>query len=375
MAIEVRKVKSKANLNTFIGFFTDLYKNCNYASIPLHFDELLTLSKDKNPAHKHCKSQYWVAFRDGIPVGRIAAIINRKEYEKTGEAIACFGWFDFIDNKEVSQALMQTAIDWLKIENITQLHGPLGFSDFDRQGMLIEGFDKPGTFATIYNHAYYTKHMEHLGFSKSTDWVEYEINTEDLSSSLQRIDRLCKYTSERYGFIIFELKSRKQLKKHIKSIFELLNISYNELYGFTQLSKEQIKHYTDMFINLVNLDFLSLVQNSTGKLIGFGLSIPSFTHASQKAKGKLLPLGWYHFLRALKKNDTLDLYLVAVHPDYQNKGVNALLINHTAKNAMKFGIKRTETNIELEDNNKVQNMWRFFDSHQHKRRRCFIKEI
>ncbi len=373
MTIEVRKVESKTDLNIFIDIYTDLYKNCKYASIPLHFDELLTLSKDKNPAHKHCKSQYWVAYQDGTPVGRIAAIINEKEHEKTGEAIARFGWFDFIDNNEVSQALMQTAIDWLKTENIKKLHGPLGFSDLDRQGLLLEGFDKTGTFATMYNHAYYTKHMEQLGFEKSTDWVEYEINTENMN--LERIDRLCTYTSERYGFKILELKSRKQLKKHTKNIFELLNISYSELYGFTQLSKNQIKHYTDMFINLVNLDFLSLVQNNKGELIAFGLSIPSFTKASQKAKGKLLPLGWYHFLRALKKNDTLDLYLVAVHPDYQNKGVNALLMNHTAKNAIKFGIKHTETNIELEDNNKVQNMWRFFDSNQHKRRRCYIKEV
>ncbi len=373
MIIEVKEVKSKSDLRKFVNFYTTLYLKSDYSSFPLHFDELQTLLKKKNPAHKYCKAKYWMAYNDGKPIGRIAAIIKDNELSVDNKPIGRFGWFDFIDDKEVSSALMNTALNWIKKHGVNIVHGPFGFTDLDRQGMLIEGFDRMGTFATLYNYSYYIEHMQALKFNKSIDWVEYEINTKNLS--VDRIYEIANYAAQKYGFRLVGLSSRKELKKYINDVFNLLNKAYVDLYGFTKLSEEQIKHYAKMFINLVKLDFISLVVDENNKLIGFGIAMPSFTEASRKAKGELLPFGWYHFFKALKKNNTLDLYLVAVDPEYQSKGVNALLISYTAKKAVDFGILRAETNIELENNSKVQNMWHLFDRTLHKRRRCYIKEF
>ncbi len=373
MNIEVREVTSKSDLKKFVNFFTTLYANCKYSPIPLHFDELETLSKEKNPAHKTCKAKYWIALKDGKVAGRISGIVKDNEVTEDNKPIGRFGWYDFIDDKEVSKALMDTALAWIKEFGISIVHGPFGFTDLDRQGMLIEGFDRMGTFAALYNYPYYVEHMEAMGFVKKIDWVEYEIDVENLI--VDRVENIANYAAKKYGFKLVELTSRKQLKKYIYSVFALLNKEYAHLYGFSQLTEEQIMHYVKMFINLVKLDFLSLVVDKNDTLIGFGIAMPSFTEASIKAKGKVLPLGWYYFLRALKKNETLDLYLVAVDSEYQKKGVNALLISYTARKAKEFGIKRAETNIELENNNSVQSMWQFFERDQHKRRRCYIKEF
>jgi GNAT superfamily N-acetyltransferase len=373
MNIEVKEVISKSDLKTFVQFFTTLYENSEYAPIPLHFDELETLSKEKNPAHKNCKAKYWIAYKNGKVVGRIAGIVKNNETTEDGNPIGRYGWFDFIDDKEVSKALMETALAWIKEFNISLVHGPFGFTDLDRQGMLIEGFDRLGTFAALYNYSYYVEHMEQLGFKKRIDWVEYEIDVENLA--IDRVAKIAEYAAQKYEFRIVEVKSRKELKKYIFSVFNMLNKEYTNLYGFTQLTEEQIMHYVKMFINLVKLEFVSLVVDKNDVLIGFGIAMPSFTAASIKAKGKLFPFGWYHFLRALKKNEILDLYLVAVDSEYQKKGVNALLITQTAKKAKEFGILRAETNIELENNNSVQSMWQFFERDLHKRRRCYIKEF
>jgi GNAT superfamily N-acetyltransferase len=373
MDIEIREVISKSDLKAFVKFYTTLYKKSEYASIPLHFDELETLSEEKNPAHKNCKTKYWVAYKNGEIVGRIAAIVKNNEITEDGKPIGRFGWFDFVDDKEVSGTLMETALAWIKEFDISVVHGPFGFTDLDRQGMLIEGFDRLGTFATLYNYPYYVEHLELLGFRKKIDWVEYEIGVENLA--VERVTKIANYAAKKYGFRMIELKSRKELKKYIYDVFNMLNREYAHLYGFTKLSEEQVMHYVKMFINLVKLDFVSLVVDKNDKLIGFGIAMPSFTKASIKAKGNILPFGWFHFLRALKKNETLDLYLVAVDSEYQNKGVNALMITHTAKKAKEFGILRAETNIELENNNSVQSMWQYFEHEQHKRRRCYIKEF
>ncbi len=373
MSIEIRKVSTKKDLRKFVSFYTNLYKNCAYSPIPLHFDELETLSENKNPAFKNCKSQYWLAFKNGNPVGRIAAIVKDNELSPDNKPIGRFGWFDFIDDKEVSEKLMKTALIWIKKHNRIMVHGPFGFTDMDRQGMLIEGFDKMGTFAAQYNYSYYPQHMESLGFSKSIDWVEYEIDAKDLL--IERVETIAKYAAAKHEFRLVKITKRKQLYKYVPAAFNLLNKEYAHLYGFTKLSEEQINHYVKMFINLVNINFISFVVDKNDALIGFGVTMPSFSEASIKAKGKLLPFGWYHFWRAMKKNHTLDLYLVAVDSRYQRKGVSALLMTYTAKKAAEFGILRAETNIELETNNSVQSMWQFFERTLHKRRRCYIKEI
>ena len=373
MDIEVRKVTTKTELRKFVHFYTKLYKNSEYSPIPLHFDELETLSEEKNPAFENCKAQYWMAYKSGSPVGRIAAIVKNNELSTTNKPIGRFGWFDFIDDKEVSKILMNTAVAWIKEHNVEMVHGPFGFADMDRQGMLIEGFDKKGTFAALYNYSYYVEHLDTLGFNKSIDWVEYEITVDNLL--IERVEKIANYAANKYDVRLVKLTRRKQLRKYVPAAFNLLNKEYAHLYGYTKLSDEQINHYVNMFINLVNIDFVSFVVDKNDVLIGFGVAMPSFTEASIKAKGKLLPFGWIHFLWAMKKNHTLDLYLVAVDKEYQKKGINALLITHTAKKAKEFGILRAETNIELETNNSVQSMWHFFDRNQHKRRRCYIREI
>ena len=373
MSIEIREITTKGGMRKFVSFYTNLYKNCAYSPIPLHFDEIDTLSENKNPAFKSCKSQYWMAFKDGTPVGRIAAIVRKNELTVDDKPIGRFGWFDFIDDKEVSKKLMKTALNWIKEQGRVMVHGPFGFTDMDRQGMLIEGFDRMGTFAALYNYSYYPEHLDAMDFRKSIDWVEYEIFAKDLL--IERVDKIANYSANKYGFRLVELTKRKQLNKYITASFNLLNKEYAHLYGVTKLSEEQVNHYVKMFINLVSIDFISFVVDKDDTLIGFGVAMPSFTEASIKAKGKLIPFGWYHFLRAMKKNETLDLYLIAVESKYQKKGVNALLMSHTAKKAEEFGILRAETNIELETNSKVQSMWHFFERNQHKRRRCYIKEI
>jgi len=372
MSLEIREVKTKKALKAFVKFYTDLYKSNQQVAFPLHFDELATLSAS-NPALDHCKLKLWMVYDGKKVLGRIAAFINQLECEKEARQVGRFGWFDFVDSRDVSSLLMNTAIEWLNSEKAESLHGPLGFTDLDRQGSLIEGFEEHSTFATLYNYPYYADHYVALGFSKKADWVEYQILAE--KDATDRITRIATYVSSKYHLREINFKSKKELKSYIPKVFQLLNISYKDLYGFVPLTEKQVEHYADMFLFLIKLDFISLVEDQNEKLVGFGLSLPSFTKAMQKAKGKLIPLAWIHLLKALKKNDTLDLYLLAVDPDYQNKGVNALIMNKIMKSAEKFGITNAESNIELEDNTKVQQMWRFFKHRQHKRRRCYYKNL
>ncbi len=373
MSIEIKRVSTPKELKQFINFFKTLYSSCEYAPIPLSFDEMETLKPDKNPAFKHCESEYLLALKDNKVVGRIAVIINRLECEKVNQKIGRFGWFDFIDDKAVSKALMEAGIAWLKERNITQLHGPLGFSDFDRQGMLLEGYDRLGTFATLYNYPYYIEHLEAFGFEKSIDWVEFRINIEN--SPLEKVQRIATIVEQRSGYHNIEIKTKKQLRKYFPDIFRLLNQGYDDLYGYVALTDEQTKHYAEMFINLVNLKLVCLIADRDEKVVAFGLTMPSLTKACQRAKGSLFPLGWWHLLKALKKNDTLDFYLIAVDKEHQKKGVTAPIMAKIANTVQEMNIKYAETNIMLETNKDIQATWHNFDYEQHKRRRCFIKTI
>ena len=373
MSICIKKVKNKRDLDCFIRCYNQLYKDSPYIAYPLEFDERSTLTEGRNPAHAVSESCYWVARKNNKVVGRIAAIINHAESEKSDEPMGRFGFFDFIDDYEVSQTLMLTALDWLKAKGIRVVHGPFGFTDLDRQGMLVDGFDREGTMATNYNHEYYIDHIEKLGFKKSIDWIEYLIETQ--SEVPEKIQRISQFAQKKYCVRPLKVKSKKELKKYIPDMFDLINNSYDDIYGFTSLTKKQIEYYGKNYIGFVKKELVSLVLDKEDKLVGIGITMPSFTKALQKAKGKLFPLGWYHMLRALRKNDTLDMYLVAVHPQYQDKGVAAIMIDEIYRSALSFGIKKVETNIELENNHRVQSMWKYFDAEQHKRRRCYIKSI
>lgn len=373
MSLNIKEVITSSELKQFISFYTRLYEGNAQVPFPLHMDELKTLRRDKNPAHQFCKCKYWLAYRNNKVVGRIAAIINRKEQEKQNVSIGRFGWFDFEDDYAISSALMQTALSWLKQNDTTQVHGPMGFTDMDRQGLLLEGFDRMGTMATIYNYAYYEQHLVNLGFEKSTDWVEYELQTNE--AVISKMNLLAQRCMDRNKLVRFKPKTTKEVKKMAPDIFKLINECYKDLYGYIPLNKDQMDYYMQAYLNFVNLNLISLVSDKTGKLVGVGIAMPSFTHALQKAKGRLFPLGAWYMMKALKKNDRLDLYLIAVDAQYQNKGANAIIMSDIMNGAKKMGIHTAETNIELEDNKQVQSMWRFLPNEQHKRRRCYIKNI
>ncbi|WP_298550064.1 GTP cyclohydrolase [uncultured Algibacter sp.] len=373
MSVSIKKVESKRDLNTFIKFYISLYTDNSNIAFPLDFDERSTLTVGKNPAHKICESAYWLAYKGDKVVGRIGAIINSNELKNSDSKIGRFGFFDFIDDFDVSQALMQTATNWLKEKNMAQVHGPFGFTDLDRQGMLVKGFDRLSTMATLYNYEYYPKHIEKFGFEKSVDWVEYtfKINPE----VPEKIQKISKYVQRKYGLRPLEIKTKKELKQYIPDLFSLINDTYKDLYGYTTLNKEQIEYYGKNYFGFVKKELISIIVDKDDAIVGIGVTLPSFTKALQKAKGKLFPFGWYHLLKSLKSNDILDLYLVAVKEGYRDKGVSVVMIDTLYREARDFGIKHIETNIELEDNVQVQSLWKYFDAELHKRRRCYIKNI
>ncbi len=374
MPIRIEEVENKSKVNEFIYFYNRLYKNCPYVAYPLDYDERSTLSRKKNPAHNHCSHKLWLAYENNRIVGRIAAIINDIEDTQAEKPIGRFGFFDFIDDLEVSKQLMNTAIDWLKSKGIKRIHGPFGFTDFDRQGMLIQGYERMGTMATIYNYDYYPKHMTALGFEKKIDWVEYTFSIDDRQLP-EKISEISALVQRRYGLKSMEITKRKQLKALIPEIFELINNEYRDLYGYTLLSQEQIAYYSKNYFSLVVTQFISIIVDRQNKIVGVGITFPSFTKALQKSRGRLFPLGWYYLLKSLKSNDTLDLYIIAISSEYKDKGVPAIMMDKLFPRAKRFGIKNIETNIELETNVKVQGMWKHFGGELQKRRRCYIKEI
>lgn len=376
MAITIEKVTSHKELVRFIRFNYELYKNNPYSVPDLLDDMLNTFSREKNAAFEFCEADYFMAYKDGKLVGRVAAIINKRANEKWNTRTVRFGWIDFVNDADVSAALLKTVEEWGMERGMDTMRGPLGFTDMDAEGMLIEGFDKLSTMATIYNYPYYPEHMEQYGLVKDADWVEYLIRIPEKEPDKHK--RITALVQRKYGLEVKKYKSMKKLARDYgQKIFELINEAYAPLYGYSALTQGQIDQYVKMYLPIVDSRMVSLVVNAEGELIAVGIAMPSLSRALQKAKGKMLPLGWFHLMKALfwKHPDTLDLLLVAVKPEFQNKGVNALLFSDLIKafNEMKF--KWAESNPELEMNEAVQRQWEYFENTQHKRRRSFKKEI
>ena len=376
MSIEIRKINpTQSELRKYVKFGIDLYKGNSYFVPPLIFDEIDTLRPDKNPAFEFCQAQSFMAYRDGKPVGRITGIINNKVNEKTGEKSLRFGFTDFIDDKEVVDALFNEVETWGRQQGMTSIVGPMGFSDMDHEGMLIDGFEELGTMATIYNYPYYPQHMERMGFVKDAEWVEYRIAIpSEVPDKYQRIADIVK---KKYNLRVKKYTNRKKLKdEYGQALFELINEAYDDLYGYSPLTPKQIDHYIDMYLGILRLDCVCVVVDSEDRLVGVGISLPSLSKALQRGKGRLLPLGWWHLLQALKwKNDVVDLMLIAIKPEYQSKGVNALLFSDLIPTYVKNGYKWAESNLELEDNASVQLQWQYFDRRLHRRRRAFRKPL
>ena len=374
--VEIRQLNpTRSNLKKFVEFQIDLYKGNPYFVPPLVSDEIATLDSKVNPAFDHCESAYFMAYRDGKAVGRIAAMINKQVNEKENSRQARFGFVDFIDDAEVSKALFDAAEKWAKEKGMDNIVGPLGFTDLDNEGMLINGFEELGTMATIYNYPYYPAHVERLGYEKEVDWHEFLIEIpEQIPDKHKRIAEIVK---KKFNLRVVKFTSRKEIKEQYgQALFELINEAYDDLYGYSRLSKRQIDYYIKIYLGMLNLDLVTLIVDSEDKLVGVGISIQSMSRALQKSQGKMFPFGWWHLLKGLKgKNDRVDLLLVAVKPQYQGKGVNALLFTDLIPAYNKYGFKWAESNPELESNAAVQNQWEAFPYRQHRNRRAFIKRI
>ena len=377
MSIIIKKVADKKDLKAFIRFNYELYKNNPYAVPDLYDDMLNTFSPKKNAAFEFCESDYFLAYQDGKLVGRVAAIINHRANETWNKKEVRFGWIDFIDNPEVSKALLLEVERWGKSKGMTEIVGPLGFTDMDAEGMLIEGFDQLSTMATIYNYPYYPQHMESLGYEKAADWVEFKLTVPDRLPD--KFVRIAEIIMQKYNLKIKKLKNRKEIEQYGygQKIFDLINEAYAPLYGYSKMTQGQIDQYVKMYLPMLDLRMVTLVEDAEKNLVAVGISMASMSEALQKAKGKLLPFGWFHLLKALfvKHSKTLDLLLVAVKPEYQSKGVNALLFYDLVPIYQKMRFKYGESNPELEENKKVQAQWSAFESEQHKRRRAFRKTI
>ena len=386
MSLEIKKVENKRDLEQFIQFRYDLYRNNPYDAPNLHSDEVFTLSpwtKDPNGAFEFCDVEYYMALRDGKMVGRVAAIINRRYNEQWQRPCVRFGWFDFVDDQEVSAALLKAVEDYGRKNGMKEIIGPLGFTDMDPEGMLTYGFNELNTMATLYNYDYYPRHMEKMvGYEKDNDYVEYKVYVpkDGVPAKFRRVAEL---TMERYNLHI-----RKLTKKDIfgpeqygHKVFEVINGTFGHLYGYSKLPEKQMDQYVNMYFKVIDLEFVTVLEDwntPDHKCIGVGISYPSLTRALQKCKnGRLFPFGWWHILRALKfkKTNIVDCLLIGVLPEYRSKGANSLLFYDLIPRYQKYGFEWGETHVEMETNEKVQNQWMYYENVQHKRRRCYKKQL
>lgn len=376
MPIEIIPLKpTRRQLLEYVKFGINHYKGNKYYVPPLVLDEVATLSPRKNPAFDVCRAQSFMAYRDGKPAGRITAIINDLVNKKDGTRTMRFGFVDFIDDDEVVDALFKAAEDWGRSRGMTSMAGPMGFSDMDHEGMLIDGFDEMGTMATIYNHPYYPAQMERMGFKKDVDWVEYRIDVPDAIP--EKYARIADIVRKKYNLRTIRFTSRKKIKQQYGlALFNLINEAYADLYGFSPLTDKQIDYYINQYLGIIRLEGVSIVVDDQDRLIAVGISMPSLSQGLRRSHGKLLPSGWIHLLKAIKgKTDTVDLLLVAVKPEYQNKGVNALLFSDLIPSFIKAGYKFAESNLELEENESVQRQWEYFTRRLHRRRRAWSKGL
>lgn len=375
MNIVIKEVTGKKELRQFVRFNIDLYKGNPYHVPSLIYDEMMTLDRKQNPAFEVCDAIYFLAYKGDRIVGRIAGIINRRSNEVWNQKRARFGFVDFIDDDEVVDALFNAVRQWAKQQGMEELCGPMGFTDLDHEGMLVHGFDQLGTMATIYNHPYYPQQLERMGFVKDQDWHEFKVFVPDCVP--EKHLRIGEIVKRKYGLKVVKCKSKKEVMPYARPLFETLNISYAPLYGFSPLTDKQIDYYINMYIPMLRLDLLTLiVREEDNAVVGFGISIPSLSRALQKSKGQLWPFGWFHLLKALRsKPEIVDLYLMGVLPEYQSKGVNALLFNDLIPIYKSLGVVYAESNPELETNNAVQAQWDYFKREHHKTRRVFIQQL
>jgi len=373
MNIKITVVSGRKDLRRFVRFPFQLYAGSEQWVPPIFRNELSTLDPKKNPAFEYCRARYWLAEKNGSVVGRIACIINTRYNEKWNQRTAKFSWVDFVDDPEVSGSLFAEAELWARNEGMSEIHGPFGFTGLDPEGFLVEGFEEMGTMTESYNYPYYAQHLESLGYRKQTGWVDYEVTTpESVPEKAIRVGRLAL---KRGGLQLVEAASMADLKPYIPDVFELLNEAYSPLFGYVELTPAQQAKYAKEFIQFIDPRFNKVVVDESNRLIAFGLTFPNLAEALQKARGRLFPFGFVHLSRALRNPGGLILGLIAVRPEYQGRGIPAILLSEITDAAIKAGITHAETGRELEDNVKVRSLWKSYDARQHKRRRAYVKQI
>ncbi len=372
MPIEIKEVISKNDYKDFIAIQFSIYKNNPYWVPPIKKDEIKSIQKEHNPAFRFCKAKFWNAYKDGKCVGRIGAIINNKYNEKTGEKIGRFTRAEFINDIEVTKALFSTAEKWLKEKGMVQIQGPLGFTNLDHQGMLIEGFEHLPSAASEYHLPYYQEHMVSLGFEKEIDWVEFRLFLSGVPEKARRVAEIIK---TRNNLTLKSFTCTKDLKPYAFQLFEILNVAFKDLFSVVNLDKEMINYYVNRYLTMINPEFVKLIFDENNQIVAFIVGLPSLSEGLQKANGSLFPFGWYYLKQALKKPKVVDLMLTGILPDYQGKGVAAILINELQTVMEKYGVNDVETTGIFETNQKAIQNWKNYDNIQHKRKRCWKKNI
>ena len=375
-AVTVREVTTKQELRRFVDYPNQLYRDVPQFVPAFYGDDLADWDRTKNPAFDYCDAKCWLAYRDGEVVGRIGAILSHKANEKWHTNRMRFSQVDFIDDPAVSAALFAAVESWAAEKGCDQIHGPLGFCDMDREGMLVEGFDRRSMFITYYNHPYYNVHLERLGYRKDTDWVEFYIQapTPDSPQGV-KLHRIAEHVLRSRKLHIANVRHQWQYPPLVEQVFRLVNEAYSPLYGVVELNERQVKKYKTKFAPLINPNLACFVMDEQERMVAFGVSAPSMAAAMQKSRGRLFPTGWVRVLHDLRKNDAADMLLIAVKPELQGAGINAIILDHLIQGAAKMGIRFAETGPQLETNSKILAQWKMFDKEQHKRRRCYIKDI
>ena len=370
--IVIKEVKTRKDLRNFVRVPYGIFKGCNEYVPPLEFDEMNTLDRDKNPVFDFCDARYFIAYDDDLPVGRIATIINHAYNKKTNQKYLRIGWFDFPDNQAVSKALFDIALEVARENGLNKIHGPLGFTDFDKQGLLVKGHKEKSTIISLYNHPYYAEHFEKLGLKKDVDWVEMRFSVEKVPEKLEKFAEIVK---TRYNVKILDIKNKKHLKEIAYKIFEIWNEEFSILYGYVPVEGRLLDNYIDQYFGYIDPKYVAVLADSEDNPIGFGISVPSLSDAFIKAKGKLLPLGFIHILNAMKHPEIMDLYTIGVTGKYQKKGVVSLILVHTLNKYIENGIHTALASAMLEENKNVLSLWKFFEGEEYKRRRCYVYEL
>ena len=373
MDVTIKEIHTRTELKKFVDFPHHLYAGNDYWVPSMRKGELDTLDRDVNPAFATCEARFWLAERDGKVVGRIAGIINRRHHDEWEQPYMRFGWLDVIDDPQATQALLDTVEAWARAEGLTAVHGPLGFTNLDHNGVLVEGFEELATMAAGYNYPYYPAHIEAAGYAKDVDYVEYLMPMIDTMHP--KIVKLAEVVAKRYGLHFLEAKNKKELIRYARDLFGLIGAEYKHLYGVVPLTDAQVNAYIQQYLGFISPKFVPIILDANGKMAAFGLTLPSLSRALQKAKGRLLPFGFLHILRALRVNDRMDLLLIAISKEYQGKGVNAMLIDRMFTLFREMDIQYVESNPELESNIAVQAQWKHFERRQHRRRRIYIKHL